>query len=287
MQIYATVGSEEKAQHLVHRFGMPRSRIFHSRTPAFLQDVMEATSDRGVDVVLNSLSGDLLHASWACVAEFGTMVEIGLADMVRQGSLDMEPFARSRTFTCLDLAMFITKRPDKVQQLLRRAVDLYREGWVTPIEPVTVYPARSAKDAFRFMQSAQHMGKIVVEMPSDQALDDRIEPVVEVKPLGLKSDAAYLLVGGLGGLGQAVATWLVEHGARHLVFLSRSAETSSEAAAFKAELAEMECDATLVSGDVTKMEDVEKAIKAAGRSIVGVLQASMVLRVSPLCRCKV
>jgi len=63
-------------------FDIPRNHIFNSRNSSFLPDVMRETNGTGVDVVLNSLSGDLLHASWKCVAEFGKMVEIGKRDFI-------------------------------------------------------------------------------------------------------------------------------------------------------------------------------------------------------------
>ena len=74
-QIFGTVSSEEKVQHLVEKYGLSRDCIFQSRDESFLPAVLEQTGGKGVDVVLNSLSGSLLHASWKCVAEFGTMVE--------------------------------------------------------------------------------------------------------------------------------------------------------------------------------------------------------------------
>lgn len=74
--IYATVGSEEKVEYLVKTYGIPRQHIFHSRSSAFLSKVMAATKDRGVDVVLNSLSGELLQASCRCIAECGIMIDI-------------------------------------------------------------------------------------------------------------------------------------------------------------------------------------------------------------------
>lgn len=64
---------------------------------------MRSTDGRGVDLVLNSLSGDLLHASWMCVAAFGTMVEIGKRDFRRRAKLPMEPFEQNRTFIGLDI----------------------------------------------------------------------------------------------------------------------------------------------------------------------------------------
>lgn len=72
---------------------------------------MAATDNKGVDVVLNSLSGDLLHASWECVAEFGVMVEIGKRDFRRRAKLSMEAFEANRTFVGLDLGQISQVRP--------------------------------------------------------------------------------------------------------------------------------------------------------------------------------
>lgn len=82
---------------------IPRANIFTSRDASFLEDILRATNGRGVDVVLNSLSGELLHASWQCVAEYGVMVEIGKRDFRRRAKLSMEMFEANRTFVGLDL----------------------------------------------------------------------------------------------------------------------------------------------------------------------------------------
>ena len=79
-EIYATVGSEDKASFLVKEFGIPRNRVFNSRDSSFLKGIMDATNGSGVDLVLNSLSGELLSTSWKCVATGGAMVEIGKRD---------------------------------------------------------------------------------------------------------------------------------------------------------------------------------------------------------------
>lgn len=116
LQIYATVGNEEKVQSLMSTFNIPRHRIFNSRNGEFLPRLMEETNGAGVDVVLNSLSGELLHASWKCTAEFGTFVEIGRRDFVGQGLLDMEPFEQNRSFIGFDLVLFSEKRPGRIER---------------------------------------------------------------------------------------------------------------------------------------------------------------------------
>lgn len=87
-------------------FGIPKASIFNSRDKTFRQDLMRETSNRGVDVVLNSLSGELLHESWKCVAEFGKMIEIGKRDFVGGAQLSMNLFEANRTFIGVDLARF-------------------------------------------------------------------------------------------------------------------------------------------------------------------------------------
>lgn len=96
--------------------GIPRDHIYNSRDSSFVADVMTHTNGKGVDVVLNSLSGDLLHASWACVADFGTMVEIGKRDFRRRAKLSMEAFEQNRTFVGLDLWQISQVRPEKAAE---------------------------------------------------------------------------------------------------------------------------------------------------------------------------
>jgi NADPH:quinone reductase-like Zn-dependent oxidoreductase len=110
-QVYATVGNEAKVQFLVETFGLPRHHIFHSRNTSFLPDLLRETNGKGVDVVLNSLSGQLLHASWECVAEFGKMIEIGKRDFVGHGKLEMNLFEKNRAFFGVDLWMLTQTRP--------------------------------------------------------------------------------------------------------------------------------------------------------------------------------
>lgn len=96
-------------------FNLPRHRIFHSRDESFVADVMRETGGKGVDVVLNSLSGDLLHATWRCVATWGTMVEIGKRDLLGAGKLDMDMFLLNRNYRCVAIDRMKDDRPELAQ----------------------------------------------------------------------------------------------------------------------------------------------------------------------------
>jgi NADPH:quinone reductase-like Zn-dependent oxidoreductase len=95
-QIYVSAGNEEKVSFLQTTFGIPRNCIFNSRDASFLPDLMGETNNRGVDLVLNSLSGDLLHASWKCVAPGGRFIELGKRDFIGRGKLSMDVFEDNR-----------------------------------------------------------------------------------------------------------------------------------------------------------------------------------------------
>ena len=103
-EIFTTVSTEEKTQFLIDNFGIKRENIFNSRDSSFLSDILSATGGKGVDVVLNSLTGDLLHDSWRACARFGRFVEIGKRDLTDAGKLDMQIFRRNVSFTAFDVS---------------------------------------------------------------------------------------------------------------------------------------------------------------------------------------
>ncbi|KAH6658527.1 KR domain-containing protein [Truncatella angustata] len=275
-EIYCTVGNDEKVQYLMSTFGIPRNCIFNSRDESFLKDVMTETDGRGVDIVLNSLSGELLHTSWKCVAEFGKMIEIGKRDLVGNGKLALNVFELNRSYHGLCLGHIMALRMDEANSLLNRVIEYYEQNYIRPIRPVKVFPADAVESCFRYMQKGQHMGKIIIslEQPEAQALTQK-QPTQTIR---LRGDASYLLVGGLGGLGRVVSNWMVEHGAGHLIFLSRRSGERAEDQALFDELRSQGCTVTAIKGSVTSPADVERAISAGGASLKGVLNISMVLR---------
>lgn len=117
--IYTTVGSQAKRDYIEREFGIPSCNIFNSRDEKFAADVQAATRGRGVDVVLNSLTGDLMHTSWACIAKFGRFVEVGKRELVDAGKLDMHKFLGNTTFTAFDLS-----------ELYHAEDEYYRDIWI-------------------------------------------------------------------------------------------------------------------------------------------------------------
>lgn len=168
--IYTTVGSESKRKLLTEGYGIPQEHIFNSRDLSFEDGVRRLTGGRGVDVVLNSLAGDALVASWECVAPFGRFVEIGKKDIFSHKTLPMFQFARNVSFAAVDLASMAQERPDLVQSGLRGVLDLFQRGILHMPSPVKSFPISDVEGAFRFLQSGTNAGKVVLEVDSEEVV---------------------------------------------------------------------------------------------------------------------
>ncbi|KAI0470455.1 KR domain-containing protein [Xylariaceae sp. FL0804] len=273
--IYTTVGSAEKAQFLINTFGFSRSRIFSSLDAGFLPGIMKDTSNRGVDVVLNSLSGELLHASWECVAEFGCMLEVGKRDIQGQGRLALDQFGSNRAFFGIDMCHIRASQPHRFRKLIKQFTGYVAAAALGPIRPMRVFEASDVQAGIRTILEDEHIGKLVLRIPED-ASKIAAHPVRQ--SVSFRPDVSYLLVGGLGGLGRSVATWMVENGARNLIFLSRSGGKRPHEEAWLRGLQECGCTVVVVAGNVANMDTVSQAVSQAQEPVAGVIQLSLVLR---------
>ena len=163
-------------------------------------------------------------------------------------------------------------------RLLQAIVNHFEKGHITPLKPTHIFAASSVEVAFRHMQGGHHIGKIVIAVRSkDGSINVDMSSMKKAKELRLDRSASYLLVGGFGGLGRSVSRYLVQHNARHLTFLSRSAGTNEQNRDFVRELESMGCNVQIIEGSVTSKADVSQAIKQTP-NLKGIMQCSMVLR---------
>lgn len=164
-EIFATVGSAEKKTLVMEYHGIPADHIFSSRDSSFAAGVMRMTNNKGVDVVLNSLSGELLRLTWNCVAPFGRFIEIGKRDMTNGGRLDMAPFLEQKMFASVDLVQIYTLQIEKAGKLFQTVMNLFHDGIIKPrtIHPLKVYPISKVEETFRLIQAGKHIGKLVLK----------------------------------------------------------------------------------------------------------------------------
>jgi NADPH:quinone reductase-like Zn-dependent oxidoreductase/SAM-dependent methyltransferase len=163
-EIFATVGSMQKKRLLMERYGLDENHIFYSRDTSFADGIKRMTRGRGVDLVLNSLSGDGLIASWECVAPFGRFLEIGRRDVDSRGQLPMAPFVNNLSFICIDLAAVLEQRQSIGRRILQTAVSMFEAQKLHPPYPLHTYQLQDIEKAFRFLQSGKSSGKVVLEV---------------------------------------------------------------------------------------------------------------------------
>jgi NADP-dependent 3-hydroxy acid dehydrogenase YdfG len=141
---------------------------------------------------------------------------------------------------------------------------------------------RSA-DAFRFMAQARHIGKIVISLVDQnvQILPSRQE-TARPGTAQIKPDATYLITGGLGGLGLAVASWLTQQGGRHLMLVGRSGagNLSPEGQQTLAELQAAGVEVKIAAADISQADQIAAILRQLAESMPplrGVIHAAGVL----------
>ncbi|KAJ5113761.1 reducing type I polyketide synthase [Penicillium angulare] len=277
-EVFATVGSMDKRQLLIDRYGIKEDHIFYSRDISFAQGVMWMTNNLGVDLVLNSLAGDGLTASWECMASFGRFVEIGKRDIHAHSRLDMFYFAKNVSFTAVDVFGMTKERPALVRESLMATLDLVAAGHAQASYPVQSFPVSDLERALRLMQSGKSVGKLVIEMNKEANVLTVLNSGMSYT---LDPKATYVIAGGFGGIARRTARWMVERGARYLLLLSRSGPKSKQAHELIEELRGLGVQLLAPQCDVASMDSLAAVLAECAATmapIKGCIQGAMVLR---------
>lgn len=284
-QVFATAGTVEKREFLAQTFGIPTSHIFSSRTPDFKQGVLQATNNRGVDVILNCLSGHLLQHTWELIAENGRFIEIGKKDFLENNYLPMRPFIKNVTFSGVDLRRIINTRPSVVKEWLSTIVRLLEYGKITPIRPITTMHASQISMGLRKLQAGHNIGKIVIKIEGNEnVLIERPSPLRSGLPASelLQPDATYLIAGGTGGIGRALVPWMISKGARNVVMLGRSASSNPKVKKILQQYEGSNVRVRAIPCDAGSHSDMIWACESLGDlpRVRGVVHSAICLRVS-------
>ncbi|RAH97668.1 fatty acid synthase [Acuticoccus sediminis] len=211
-RVFVTAGTPEK-RALLRELGA--DEVFDSRSLTFAEEARAATGGEGVDVVLNSLAGEAMERSLDTLKPFGRFCELGKRDFYADTKLGLRPFRQNLSYFGIDADQLMKHRPKVARRVLTQIVSMMDSGELTPL-PYRSFGAGGVKDAYRLMQAAGHIGKIVVTPPQPLA------PAEAHVPASIVADKAYLLIGGVSGFGFRTAEWLIEEGAKDLVLVSRS-----------------------------------------------------------------
>ncbi|MEL6768491.1 MAG: SDR family NAD(P)-dependent oxidoreductase [Pseudomonadota bacterium] len=289
----ATAGTPAK-RRLVQALGA--TAAVDSRSPDFADEVRALTGGRGCDVVLNSLAGEGQLRSLGCLAPFGRFVEIGKRDIFENAALPLRPFAHNLSFFAFDADQLLAVRPGRVVSLLEETVADHAEG-LLPLPPLSLMEAEDPAAAFRVLQRAGHMGKIVLKTPAcAEGLEargpERSPPPREVSAAkGAHDGGDWLLIGGTGGLGRSIAARLAERGAGRIWLVGRRAVPAGSAvetlmagrAGGGAKIIQRSLDAGDEAALAALLEEIAAAPRPAGAPVLeGIVHAAMVLDDAPL-----
>ncbi|HEX3882034.1 MAG TPA: SDR family NAD(P)-dependent oxidoreductase [Stellaceae bacterium] len=266
--VIATAGSPAKRAFL-RRAGA--DHVLDSRDLGFADAVRAITGGAGVDLVLNSLSGEAMENSIAVLKPFGRFLELGKRDFYQNRRIHLRPLRQNISYFAIDVDQLPIQRPDLAQSLLAEMAEALVSGAIRPLAH-RVFPFAEVDDAFRLMQASGHIGKLVL-VPSGNAAVRLREP----PPPTLDSDGAYLVTGGLAGFGFEAARWLVQSGARSLALLGRRGADTPGAAERVAELAALGADIRIYAGDVAErasLGPVLAQIRARQGRLRGVVHAA-------------
>jgi acyl transferase domain-containing protein/NADPH:quinone reductase-like Zn-dependent oxidoreductase/acyl carrier protein len=271
--IIATAGNENKRNYL-RSLGI--EKCADSRSSSFFADILEWTKGRGVDVVLNSLSGDALTKSWALLAPYGRFIEIGKRDISMNSPLPMKPFNRNTLFAAIDLDRTFIERPRIIQKLLKETNLFFKKGLFKPF-PCKSFPASQAVEAFQFMARSQHIGKIMLTFDQQTVHGNPLTAPQKI----LHGECSYLITGGLSGFGLAAAQWMADNGAKHLILIGRKGAASQDALEMIKQLKNEGVCIKVASVDVTNIEQLGNLFTDCNQEmppIKGVIHSAMVLQ---------
>lgn len=198
--VFATASTYKRAA--LRKLGV--QHVYDSRSTDFADQILADTDGAGVDVVLNSLTGEgFVEATVRATARNGRFVEIAKRDI-----WTAEQMAAARpdiAYEIVALDVTTVQEPERIRGLLVEVSDGLAKGEWLPL-PAEIYPLTEARTAFRRMQQARHIGKIVLQIP---------------RPLQPRGDRSYLITGGLGAIGLHTAAYLAQLGAGDIVLSSR------------------------------------------------------------------
>ncbi|KAH8711877.1 hypothetical protein GQ44DRAFT_689781 [Phaeosphaeriaceae sp. PMI808] len=276
-EIFATVRTDEQKDYFAKKYGINQSHIFSTQHTGFVSAIRRLTKGYGLDVVLNTFSGEMLQSSFSCIAPFGRFLDLRKSNAQTNERLEMAPFAKNASFTSIDIDFLYQKNAKIAGVIFQNAMDFALEHEAKAFPVISVHPWSELAQAIDLVQDDNQLGKFVmrVEVEDSVLVTQNPPPLVSLDPA-----ASYLVAGGFGGLGRSISHWLLEHGARNLIFVSRSGASQPSASTFLTEIQTYGAHIAVLQCDISDYASLLAALDSTLKDfppIKGVLQAAMTL----------
>ncbi|KAI1101537.1 putative polyketide synthase [Jackrogersella minutella] len=267
------VNSSEERQFYISQFGLgPEYVILADDLDTLFTTMSKEATSSNISIIAHDFS-TLSQEVWRNIPALGKFL------LISQGSLqqtpDATPFTRGAMFVPINskVAHASTK---SATALLGRSLDFVKmypgllNNSVSFVKPVDV-GAVTANELGNETQT------VVVSYNYNES---KLKVIPNVPHLSLLPDATYLLVGCLGGLGRSLTRWMMERGARHFAFISRSGADKPEAAQVIEGIEKEGAVAKVFRADASDEDTMKQIVLSlnAERPVHGVVHAAMVLK---------
>nr|XP_027193935.1 uncharacterized protein LOC113788670 [Dermatophagoides pteronyssinus] len=203
----------------------------------FQTEVKKYLQGNKIDVILNCLIGDFIDISVSLLSKTGVFLELGKRAI--WSDEQMKQYAPGVKYHKIAVDVKMNQDRKWFQSILCRLKDRFEKGKLKPIAMHLFNltdKQNNAIKAFRLMQRAGHIGKVVIRIPSSlEKLSDETKNLISTpeKPLFNWSPNqtelgflnTVLITGGTGALGLLLANELICLGVKRIILISRSGYT--------------------------------------------------------------
>ncbi|KAI2998689.1 hypothetical protein CAN33_0030420 [Aspergillus niger] len=273
MQVYVAVDGEDGINGMRSKYVGLHERIIpiHRELDT---TVKRLTGGKGVELSVCCLGGSVSRLAARCLAYSGRLVD--LSEELNLAALPQTFVDRGCTVSSVRLSRMLREAPRQLQANFHRAVDLLGSDALASVQAYQSFPVSQVADAVAHARDSGTRAIVDLQAPGQV-------PIVPAlpDPAPLPAENTYILVGGLGTLGIALASTLVDCGARHLVFLSRSGAVRETQQTALKELQDRGARTDVVRCDAACQEDVKSLLTRAENNrwrVRGIVQCATVLK---------
>ncbi|KAI2770922.1 hypothetical protein CBS147339_8237 [Penicillium roqueforti] len=269
-RVFATVNGPDEKDLLSSRFGIPGEHVFISGKGDIAKGMLRSTDGKKANVIVTFQSAEdkMLQN---CTAPFGRFIQLRTDNLKTR----LLSHPRNMSLSTINIFGLQKERTDLANQMWSKVSRLFLEGRLKGPGFTDVYHVSHIQEAMTAIKTRQH---VVVHVEQSDLVKATLPRATQ--PL-FHSDASYMLVGGLGGIGREVALWMAKNGAKSLIFVNRSGLSKSQSQATVKNLAEEGIQVTTRACDISDETEVQRMlqdISCGMPPIRGLIQAAMVLK---------
>lgn len=278
--VFASVKNEEESL-LLQGMGISADHLLNDNESYQPTTLISLTGGHGFDAIFNTSGGEeAISQLWLCMAPSGKFIDASNNDASASFNLSIKPFKLGASFDVVNMNEILTSNLDLYKRIRDEAASFFRERSLNLVSKLPAFTVDKIQEALESVAAPAGPGKAVLLFHQDVTVPISSEVTNQ---LHLRTDATYVLAGGLGGLGRSLAKLMVDSGAKHLVFLSRSGPGSAAAQSISEDFGPRGVIVEFYGCDVTDAESVSRIFATIAKNalwppIRGIIQSAAVLR---------